>query len=457
MKEILDNTLCFTHGGKLAGLYGILATGKLSSNSALERAGDNVFKFTDPENKYKQEDGYLFFESVADRGRINYASLVDFQSGQTGFSFLLVASSQSLLTQVDMLGNSDGILMGRSDNHPLEIDLKKVDYKIIVPESYQENIKEYCDTLKDLGITPEENVLVFKSKQEIENLLAYQSEKNPNDRQKEFCDSIELNAIKSDKTFTLNEKIIETKTSKIGTVCDVPLEPLSEEQTQAYQFLNGHDLIQHMKTRPTPGNLQRNSMLLFLEYTTSPLKESISKLSNKRPMVLDLMDKPEDLAFALNSIAKTHHDKDRSDNGEKRISRSSIRNIVERINNTNEENYIKNSLKKCLEIVINKDITAQECAEIIENYKNDNQWVVAINKIQQPYYMDNQSVKELMQNNMNHSEILLWKQGMPEWKHAVEIFPPVIESPSTEKVIKNITELRQQHLNYNNDNKLKIK
>lgn len=456
MKEILANTLCFTHGGKLAGLYGILATGKLSSNSALERAGDNVFKFTDPENKYKQEDGYLFFESIADRGRINYASLVDFQSGQTGFSFLLVASSQSLLNQVDMLGNTDGILMGRSDNQPLEIDLKEVDYKIIIPESYQKNIKEYCETLKELGIIPIENRLVFKSMQDIENLLAYQSEKNPNERQKEFCEDIGLNAVKSEKTFTQNEKTIETKTSKISTACDIPLNALPPEKVKKKNFLNGHDLVEHMKTRPTPGNLQRNSMLLFLEYTTAPLKESISKLSNKRPMVLDLIHKSEDLAFALNSIAKTHHEKEVNEHGEKRINRSAIRNIVERINNTNEENYIKNSLKKCLEIVVNKDISAQECASIIENYKNDNQWVVAINKVQQPYYMDNQSVKELIQNNMNHSEILLWKQGMPEWKHAVEIFPPVIESPTTEQVVKNIAELRQQNLNNKNE-KYKIK
>lgn len=451
MKEILENTLFFTHGGRLSALYGILATETLSSNKALEKSGEDVFKFTDPENKYQQEDGYLFFESIADRGRINYSGLVDFKSNEVGFAFLLVASSQSLLKQVDMLGNSDGVLMGRLDGNPLEIDLKKVDYKIIIPESYQENIKEYCQTLKDLGINPPENKFVFKPMKEIQDILKSQPEKSLMDRQKEFCKEIDLNAQKSDKTFTENEKIIETKTSKIKTSCDKELQKVDNDKLKPKEFLNGHDLVNHMKSKPTPGNLQRNSMLLFLEHTSSPLKKSILNLSNKRPMILDLIDKPEDLSFALNCLANTHYSQEVTNNGEKRISSYVINNVIERINNTEEKIYIKNAMNKCLEIIKDRNITKEECLSIIETYK-ENQWFVAINRVQQNYCMSDKNVKELLKNHSN--EILLWKEGMTEWKHGFEIFPPVIEPPPLNEVIKNITDLRKNN-EINNDKKLK--
>ena len=34
---------------------------------------------------------------------------------------------------------------------------------------------------------------------------------------------------------------------------------------------------------------------------------------------------------------------------------------------------------------------------------------------------------------------------MTEWKHGFEIFPPVIEPPSLNEVIKNITDLRKNN------------
>ena len=173
MRQIIKNSSLFTHGGRLGGLYGILATNKLSSNDALLRAGDNIFKFTDPNNQFKEEDSYIFFESVADRGKVNYASFAEEGFNQFGFSFLLVASSESLLKQVDMLGSSDGILMGRTDGQPLEIDLKKVDYKILVPDYYKETVNSYCNKLKSLGIEPPENCIIFQSIQELQKLVSY--------------------------------------------------------------------------------------------------------------------------------------------------------------------------------------------------------------------------------------------------------------------------------------------
>lgn len=470
MKNIIENTLCFTHGGRLAGLFGILATNKLSSNGALARAGDDVFKFTDSENKFKQEDNFLFFESMEDRGRINYASFVDNNTNSVGFSFLIVANGKSLLNQVDTIGNSDGILMGRSDNHPLEIDMKELNYKILVPESYKEEVENFCANLKKLGLNPPEELLIFKPINELENLVGYRTGDNSLLRQKKLCDEIGIMSAVSDKKFSFSEKIIETKTSKVIVACDEPLESLSVEKLETRAFNNAEDLVRHMKERPTMSNIQRNTLLLFSEYTVRPI-ESITKAykSKGSPLIVDLVSKPEDLAFCLNNLATCHTSKEKNIHGEKRISSYSIREITNRLNNSVENPQIINGLKECLEIIKERNITEKECSSILERYKNpdiiEDKWVISINRVQYPGFINEKQVKELMQAHIG-KEVLLWKEGMPSWKNALEIpafmsAPPMLISPpplinDTSKVMKSIKSIRENSTVSNPTTTLKI-
>ena len=387
MRQIIKNSSLFTHGGRLGGLYGILATNKLSSNDALLRAGDNIFKFTDPNNQFKEEDSYIFFESVADRGKVNYASFAEEGFNQFGFSFLLVASSESLLKQVDMLGSSDGILMGRTDGQPLEIDLKKVDYKILVPDYYKETVNSYCNKLKSLGIEPPENCIIFQSIQELQKLVSYRGYENAIERQNELSQAIGLNAKTSDKSFSFSEKTISTKTSTIQVVCDHPLMQLSEEEKRPYEFNNAQDLVNHMRTRPTYSNIQRNTMLLFLESHNSNLSKKIAKISKNRPMILDLIDQPEDLAFCLNNLAQFHSSRQKQQNGEYRLDNYSLLSIKSKLRSSGAENYVIQGVIECLEHVVNQNITKEDCISILGKHKHqntsslENSWAVAINRI----------------------------------------------------------------------------
>lgn len=473
MKKIIENTLCFTHGGRLAGLYGILATNKLSSNGALAREGDNLFKFTDSENKFNQEDNFLFFESMEDRGRINYASFVDNKTNDVGFAFLVIANGQSLLNQVDTIGNSDGILMGRSDNQPLEIDMKELNYKILVPESYKEDIEKFCANLKQLGLNPPQELLIFKPINELQNLVGYRTKDNSLSRQKQLCDEIGIKSDISNRKFAWSEKIVETKTSKVIVYCDEPLESLSVAKLEKRSFNNADDLVKHMKERPTISNIQRNTLLLFSEYTIRPI-ESITRAYEAKgsPLIIDLVSKPEDLAFCLNSLATCHISKEKNSHGEERISSSSVRDITNRLNNSVENLQVINGLKECLEIIKDRNITAKECANILENHKipdpienNEDKWTIAINRVQYSGVANEKQVKELMQANLG-KEVLLWKEGMPAWKNALEVpafmsaLPMLVSPPSlindASKVMRNITSIRDNNMVGNPTTTLKI-
>lgn len=469
MKDIIENSSLFTHGGRLGALYGILSSNKLSSNNALERAGDSVYKFTDPNNEFKDEDGYIFFESVADRGRVNYASFIEQGRDQVGFAFLLVASSDSLLKQVDMLGNSDGILMGRSDGEPLEIDLKQVNYKILVPDSYKEMISAYCDKLKSLGINPPEHTLMFKPMNELQEIVAYKGYENALERQNELSQTIGLETKISEKSFSFSKKIIATKTSNIEVMCDSPLLKLSEEEKKIYPFNNAQDLVNHMRSRPTDSNIQRNTMSLFLESHNSQLRKKIGEISNNRPMILDLMNKPEDLAFCLNNLAQFHPSRQRQENGEYRVERYSLSSLKSKLRDTNEESYIVEGLIECIESVVYKNITKEECVSILEKHKNkipdpiEQSWAIAINRQPQQLYVNESQVKEIIKNNIGQ-EILLWQPGMTEWKNAFTIpefmpqSPPLpVMPPPLPEVVKNMKEIRENLKQEDLGNKLKNK
>lgn len=90
VEKIIKDSVFLTHGGNLASLYVILATGSISSVDHLKNQGHFVYKYTDPENKFTEEDSKIFFESPVDRGRFSYATLSsksDSPHENPGFAF----------------------------------------------------------------------------------------------------------------------------------------------------------------------------------------------------------------------------------------------------------------------------------------------------------------------------------------------------------------------------------
>lgn len=440
MEKILNNTLCLTHGGSLAGLYGILATDRLSSNNALLKQGDETLKFTDPNNEFTQENNFLFFESIVDRGNLKYASFVENKSNQVGFSFLLVASSQSLLNQVDMVGNSDGILLGRSDDTPLEINIKQLDYKILIPESYKTDVKNYCEELRKLGHNAPEDLLIFKPIEELTDLLSSKISDPYLERQQTLCDIIQLNANISDKNFAISTKEIETKTSIITTSCSMAL---STKAIKQKEFNTAEDLVSHMRERPTLSNLQRNTMLLFAEKSNSSLQQKISSISNEKPLIFDIIDKPEDLAFCLNNLAKLHPSKEVLESGEKRIDSFECMSIINKINNAIESPNTKKGLIECLQIARRRDISQEECANIMNECRKDKEWFVAVNRVQQPK-LNTDQIQELIKNDINN-EVVVWKDGMLNWQNAREMidFKPLNKISILENIASMKPELEE--------------
>ena len=430
-KEILDNTICFTHGGTLAGLYGILATQKISSNNALENHGDNTLKFTDPNKEFTQEDNFLFFESMADRGNLAYASLVD--KNNIGFSFLLVADANTLLQQVDMLGSSDGMLKGRKDGLPLEVDIKKINAQILVPESYKEDVINFCHQLKQLGHNSPEHLLTFKPINELNALLsarAYTLE-DKRLRQKEFCNSIGLNANNAHHEFIGSDKIVHTKTSTINVI-------VNENNLEAVpfakkEFKTGDQLIEHMRQRPTLANLQRNSMTLFLEKNNSSVYKEISLLAQGRPPLLDIASNYEDLSFALNTLAHLHPFKEEL-NGEKRISSHEIRNIAARFKKQNTN--VALGIVECLEEVARKNLSPEECKNIMQKHTTtlETTWFIAIDRVQQPPIQQSK-IKQVVDSHTD-KEILVWKEGMKTWENIKDM--PELNLIKTSLNIANI-------------------
>jgi GYF domain 2 len=451
IKKILDNTVCFTHGGTLGGLYGILATNKISSHNALQNHGDNTAKFTDPDKSFSQEDNFLFFESMADRGNLTYSSLIDKKQNHVGFSFLLVASADTLLKQVNMIGNSDGILLGRKDEKALELDLSKIDTKILVPESYKEDVTKFCVHLKELGHTPPEHLLVFKPITELNNILqvsAYTPEEVLS-KQYHLCKEIGLKAQQSTQEFSSSEKVISTKTSSIGVA--MSQNTLEDKLSPQKLFTNGRDLLEHMKERPTPANLQRNSMLLFLEKSNSLLSQSVTTFAQGRPPLLDIASNPKDLAFALNTLAEMHPFKEDSTSGEKRISSYEIRNITARFKKYPDITGMVSGICECLEEVKNKRISVEDCAKIMQKHmspQEDTKWFIAINRIQQPPVAQSK-IKLIVDLNTNN-EIMVWKEGMKDWANIKDV--PEL---NLSKASLNITEMRKKAFSSSNDMALK--
>ena len=92
----------------------------------------------------------------------------------------------------------------------------------------------------------------------------------------------------------------------------------------------------------------------------------------------------------------------------------------------------------------------------------ENSWAIAINRKSQPFYVNEEQVKEIIKNNIGQ-EILLWKNGMTDWKNALTFpefmsTPPLyIQPPTLPKIVENIKNVQQNLKVSTDEHKLKNK
>lgn len=134
---------------------------------------------------------------------------------------MVVADAKSLLEQSNTAGVSDGVLLGRSDGKPLNVDLKTVNHVLMVPEHYSEMVEAYANKIRNFGGMPFTNRLVFKSEEEIKILNDLASRAQFDLKvQHEMAHSLGLSAQPSPKVFEAAPQTVKTKTSIIQMSVD---------------------------------------------------------------------------------------------------------------------------------------------------------------------------------------------------------------------------------------------
>ncbi|WP_066334626.1 LPD7 domain-containing protein [Azohydromonas lata] len=291
----ITNTLAFTHGGTLRGLEGIITTGKLSSTAALEARGDATFKFTDAERQHVAEDKYLFFDCPQNNGCLTYQGVKHANEPGAGFQFVLVANGKSLVEQADLFGVSDGILMGRQDGAPLEIDVRKLDCKVLVPDCYKPHVDRMVELAQMAGKELDTAKLVFRPIEEVRQLL--QEGRRPADpiaAQQALCRELGISAEPTARAINDAAGTVETKTSKVVVAHREELLDRASAPVVRVGPSTGAELVAHMRETPVYLNIQSDLRELF----------GGRGARSPTPRVLELKDRPEDLAHAVNMLVR---------------------------------------------------------------------------------------------------------------------------------------------------------
>lgn len=438
LDKILKESSFFTHGGGFGALTGIIATGCISSTDYLASQGDWVYKTTDPTNTYTAEDRTIFFESPVDRGKLSYRDFNaqnDPKISNSSFSFLVVADANTLLTQANAVGKSDGVMLARSDGNPLNIDLRKVRHCVMVLESDRPQIESYIQTLKNMGHSPFVDSIVFKTKNEIDALQNMTRGADIDSSvQHEVLKHLPLQAEVSFSEFNGTPKRQATKTSTIemrvapGVVLD------DSFTSSPLKFENHHEVLAWAKSRPTSRNLAMTASFLMglkKDYFSEPLQQIKNKINH--PGVVDLANSPQDLAFVLNQWAAFKPSKG-SEESPLRVGDWAIGEVKSAWRHLSCAPEVKQVLMEAMTLASKRVIDPQDIKEIQERVQKLSQekslgitkqeqgeWRVAVAGQLMPFTLDNHQLKEYV-DQQPKGTVSLWKEGMPGFQAAEAVF-----------------------------------
>jgi hypothetical protein len=295
----ITDTVCFTHGGTLQGLAGIVTTGKLSSTAALEGRGDATFKYTDAARAHVAEDKFLFFDCPQNNGLLAYQSVKQANEPGAGFQFVLVANGKSLVEQADLFGVSDGILMGRQDGAALEIDVRKLDCKILIPDCYKPHVDRMVELAQMAGKEVDTSKLEFRPIAEVRQLLHEGARpSDPVAAQQALCRELGISTERTTRSIRDAAGAVETKTANV--VVAHRNEPLDRASAPAARPApsTGPELVARMRETPVYLNIRSDLRELF----------GGRSASSSTPKVLELKNRPEELAHAVNMLVRMSPD-----------------------------------------------------------------------------------------------------------------------------------------------------